>query len=626
MKPINSLMYKSSKPYTRWWWFSGEIKEEDIRFQLDWLKKNKFGGVEIAWVYPLDNSKAGPKWLSREWSRKVSFTKKYADKIGLGCDFTFGTLWPFGGSIVRKQDASRVFEGLSSQRLRHSWEQPYKESGYILNHLNRSALEHYSGKMGSALSEALKGSPSALFCDSWEVGTEKLWAIGFDKTFRKKFGYSINKYIPELDRYPDVRYDYRKLISEYVLNEFYKPFTEICHRFKALSRVQCHGSPTDLLASYSAADIPESEAILFDPDFSVIPASASTLSGKKVVSCETFTCLYGWKSRPGPAPFYKREQVADMKLLADALFANGINQILWHGMPYNPKGGRNEFYATVHVGPDSYFAGEIPAFNRYMEKVSAVLKRGRTYSDVAVLLPIEDTLMLNTLPKKLFKPSAQYHWEMHYTRMPPELKGYHPLWVSSYALRDAFYSTCSEQSESKGLLHCGDATFTSLYIDTKWLDKEALIELLRLARQGLPICIKRRPKEPGRIKTVTYNKMLSELVSLENVSPEFRKTAAYPPLVLGKNLPDFWCRKDKNGYYIFFANPKSRNLHYPLTYGQSFTGDTVEQVVTIRNNNKYQKVKLVFKPYQSILLKISNNLITPINITFIPEMPVRCGH
>ena len=75
---MQELSYITGKPYTRWWWFSGEIKKEDIIYQLDWLKKKGFGGVEIAWVYPLHGSKTNLRWLSREWSNIVSFTKKCA--------------------------------------------------------------------------------------------------------------------------------------------------------------------------------------------------------------------------------------------------------------------------------------------------------------------------------------------------------------------------------------------------------------------------------------------------------------------------------------------------------------------------------------------------------------------
>ncbi len=49
----NNPFYPNSKPSTRWWWFATEIKKPDIKYQLDWAKANNFGGVEVAWVYPL---------------------------------------------------------------------------------------------------------------------------------------------------------------------------------------------------------------------------------------------------------------------------------------------------------------------------------------------------------------------------------------------------------------------------------------------------------------------------------------------------------------------------------------------------------------------------------------------
>ncbi|MBI4833987.1 MAG: hypothetical protein HY811_04100 [Planctomycetes bacterium] len=612
---MKMVLYKSAKPYTRWWWFAGEIKKDDIAFQLDWVKENNFGGVEIAWLYPLKKSPHTPKWLSSEWDKVVAFAKKYATSIGLGCDFTFGSLWPFGGTIVPKKDASRNFYGISCQKIDRAWEMHFNKQGYVLNHLNRFALVRYSKKMGKALAPALKIAPAALFCDSWEVDTEKLWTLDLDKSFLEKYGYSVNKYMQEIDRYPDVRYDYRKLIAEYILDEFYKPYTEICHKLGAFSRVQCHGSPTDLLASYSYADIPESEAILFDPEFSVITASAALLSGRNIVSTEAFTCIYGWIPYPGPGQFQKKEQTADMKLMADALFANGVNQVIWHGMPYNPQNSDNRFYASVHVGPDSSFADEITAFNKYMQKVSSIMRLGRVYSDVAVYLPIEDTWMANTLPRKLQKPSAKYHWEMHYTRTPPELKGHHPLWISSYFLKNAKYK--------KGLLRCGKAEFTSLYINSKWLDMDGLKHILRLAKEGLPVCLTQIPRQPGRIKSPDYKTMLKELVSLKNVSSSFNKIAVRAALVIGKNLPDFWCREKGNGKYIFFAHPKAQNLTYPLKYGYSFTKGVIRKSIRIWVKGVYKKITLVFKPYQSIILKIdASGRIKPIKVDFIPKTPV----
>src|SRR5262245_16706334 len=111
----------TSKPYTRWWWLAGPFRKDDIAYQLDWIKEHGFGGVELAWLYPvwlfhkIDVGEM-PEWLGKEWTDLIAFTKLYADTIGLGCDFTFGSCWPFGGSFVLLEDAARNFDGLSSQR------------------------------------------------------------------------------------------------------------------------------------------------------------------------------------------------------------------------------------------------------------------------------------------------------------------------------------------------------------------------------------------------------------------------------------------------------------------------------------------------------------------------------
>jgi len=602
----------SSKPFTRWWWFSGRISEDDIRAQLMWLKENGFGGVEIAWVYPLPDSEPGPAWLSAEWSRMVAFAKRVCDEIGLGCDFTFGSLWPFGGTFVDESDASKTFKGLSPQRLRKSWEHPAE--AYILDHLSSRALERYSECMGAALKEALRGSPSGLFCDSWEVQTDGLWTDGFGSAFRNRYGYSVEPFMETLDSHPDIRYDYRMLVADYVLNEFYRPFTRICHKLGAFSRVQCHGSPTDLIAAYGSVDVPESEAILFSPDFSRIAGSAAALYGKRVVSCEAFTCIYGWRPYPGPGPFQGEEQVADLKLLADALFANGVNHIIWHGMPYNPPGKQNRFYASVHLGPDSAFAAHIPDFNSYMEKVSAFMKRGRTYSDVAVYMPIEDCFMAGELPEEeQAAPDARYFWEMRHLRPPKALAGRHPLWVSFNSLANASFED--------GFLHCGDALFRFLYLDVSWLDPRGLMELLRLAGEGLPILVLRRPAQPGARPSISYERDLNRLLSMDSVSPDPSVIIRTPPLIEGQDIPDYWCRVDGDEAFIFIAHPASSGLRYPMRYGQSADAIAARKKIRLNFGGFSGEISLDFRPHQSLLVRASRAGVDFIDIEYFPPEP-----
>jgi len=599
--------FKSNLPHTRWWWFSGEIKEEDILFQLDWLKENNFGGVEIAWVYPLPLSRKGPKLLDDEWSRLIVYTKEQADQRGLQCDFTLGTLWPFGGSFIPEMFRSKTYKGYSNQRLKHSWEMAYNENpGFILDHLSKEAVIWYVRHFGSALKSALNVSTSGLFCDSFEVETKGLWCDGFEEKFKEKFGYNILPHMAEIENLPDILYDYRKLISDLLLENFYLPFTKECNSLGGFSRVQCHGAPTDLLAAYGFSDVPESEALLFDPEFSAIAASAAALTNKQLVTCEAFTCMYGWKPRPGPAPWQKEENLADIKLLADALFANGVNHIIWHGMPFNPENGTNQFYATVHVGPDHHHGKKLGQFNRYMATISEAMKAGECFGDIAVYLPLEDMWMKNRLPIDLCQPGATYYWEMRYVNLPKILKGHHPLWISNFYLKNA--------KVINGKLVCGNKIFSHLYIDVEWIDYFALIHLVKFAKNGLKIIVKNDFKEPGKDKNSDFNEEKKSLL-------EYAVQDLPPPLISGENLPDFWCRKFDGGCFIFLAHPLSQGLHYPAKYGFAYSKEIVFRKITICFEGKTYPHEIHFKPYQSILLKVTEKEIVELDIAFDPGVP-----
>lgn len=617
-----SKFYISSLPWTRWWWFASEIHKADIADNLVWLKNNGFGGVEIAWVYPLNRMKKDTlhytprqEWLGEDWSKIVAYAKHCADSLGMGCDFTFGSLWPFGDKKVPFEEATMNMKDPKwRQEISASWDYPRK--GYVIDHLNRNAFYHYARRTGDALKPALRGSLSGIFCDSWEVETKYLSTIGFPEKFKQRYNYSILTYQDSLysNRYPytSVRYDYMKLLSEQVIEEFYKPFTEKSHELGAYSRVQCSGAPCDIISAYASVDIPESEALLYEPTYSNIVASAAGLSGKQVVSSETFTCLYGW-----PRDHHSEEQTADLKLLADALFANGVNQIIWHGKPLNPAGQDTvKFYASVHVGKSGSLAKELPAFNQYLGTVSGYLKKGTTVSEVAVYLPTEDTWVAGELPVNKQFIWAWGEYEHRYTYLPDELKGWRPLWINGEFLKKA------EFRDRK--IQVGLQKFSALYVDVKQMDLSSLKRLVELAEKGFPVCLKREPSEPGFHPSKTeYDILLNKLKALKNVRPSWKEFTEIPPLVTGAQQTDFWCRESNEGLYFFFANPHSQGLKFPLAYGQSLNDK--QDILPIKINYKGKSIpySLVFNPYQSILLRVSREgRIIVQDIYFRPATPV----
>jgi hypothetical protein len=113
-----ALMPGAPRPYTRWWWLGGPFREADVARQLDWLKSNGFGGVELAWLHPgwQDLPKAErPAWLSPQWTEIVAFAKRHADRIGLGCDFTFGSCWPIGPHPVPSRQKRWIWSDRSTR-------------------------------------------------------------------------------------------------------------------------------------------------------------------------------------------------------------------------------------------------------------------------------------------------------------------------------------------------------------------------------------------------------------------------------------------------------------------------------------------------------------------------------
>ncbi|MBV9766657.1 MAG: hypothetical protein JOZ48_17560 [Acidobacteriaceae bacterium] len=594
------LFRGTSKPYVRWWWLSGPFTREDIVRQLRWVQSQGFGGVELAWMYPVwleeeEGEGLRPDWLGVDWRELVSFTKSEADALGLGCDFTFGSCWPFGGSWVQPEDASKTFEGLSEQRLERTWEDPVHGPSLIVDHLSSSALGRYAEPLLEALGQALKGSRSALFCDSLELDTDRLWSPELWTEFETRFGYSLRPFANDLDEHVDVRYDYRKLIAETIRREFYEAFTAICREHHAYSRVQCHGAPTDLLQVCAAVDVPESESLLFQPSFSRIAASAAAWAGKPVVSAESFTCIYGFPGWDESAEqYWKKEKIGDLKLLADALFANGINQIVWHGMPYQPAGKEVEFYASVHVGPDSPFAADLVEFNAYLENVSFHLKRGEPYGGVGVYLPFEDALMLDRLPEEQRTPGANFHWEMRHALPPSELDGFHPLWISHAFLKEAIVENdlvCSRRLRLQ-----------ALYVDCEWLDADSLRELVRLADEGATIIWKRLCRQPGWRREPLYASDLEQMLAKPNV---VSNSSQITPLLRGEDLPWYWARVLQDALLVFLAHPKAKEIPYPMPYGFCIECGAMRRELVLRWRNLEVPLELKFEPGQSLLLLVN---------------------
>jgi hypothetical protein len=89
-------------------------------------------------------------------------------------------------------------------------------------------------------------------------------------------------------------------------------------------------------------------------------------------------------------------------------------------------------------------------------------------------------------------------------------------------------------------------------------------------------------------------------------------------------LPPYWPRRTGADTDFFFAHPKAAEVSYPMPCGFSKCDETVRRKVTLYSPTTSADVELVFEPYQSLLLRVSEQgEITPIDCRYRPPIPVQ---
>jgi hypothetical protein len=245
------------------------------------------------------------------------------------------------------------------------------------------------------------------------------------------------------------------------------------------------------------------------------------------------------------------------------------------------------------------------------------MRKGDVYSDVAIYLPLEDSWIAGEMPREKQLPWAWGEYEFRYQVVPEEIRGYQPMWINGEFLKEGTRLKAQLKAQGARLkdqvrikdqglsIKVGRCNFKSLYVDAKFLDYEVLETMVELAESGFPMCLKRKPEEAGYLKHIDFDKLAARLVELS--SAEWSIVASTKPLIEGNDLPFFWCRKEQNKYYIFFAHPVAKEFRYPVKYGQADTQETLIRSIKINFKGRSLEVKLAFKPYESLLLEISSN-------------------
>jgi len=224
-------------------------------------------------------------------------------------------------------------------------------AGYIVDPFSSGAMRHYLARFDNAFARYRGKMPRAQYHDSYEYG-RATWTDDFFEQFAKRRGYDLRRHLPALMGEGDaetiarVKCDYRETLSDLHL-DYIQAWVRWSHDKRFLTRNEAHGSPSNLLDTYAAADIPETEifgpsgfvipGLQMDPDFDFhselnnplalkFSSSAAHVAGHSLVSSETCT----WLGE------HFRVALSQAKPEIDQLFAAGINHIFYHGITYSP--------------------------------------------------------------------------------------------------------------------------------------------------------------------------------------------------------------------------------------------------------------------------------------------------
>ncbi len=292
----------------------------------------------------------------------------------------------------------------------------------VLDHLAaepvRRHLEHHLGRARAYFGEHFGRALRGFFTDSLELSAEWSWAEDLLSEFKRRRGYDLAPYLPVCyvpgrdnkyvsiamgsrppcfdlpgDLGDRIRYDYERTVSDLFSERFVQAMTEWAEANGLQSRIQAYGIRADTLKAYGIAHIPETEQLFAGGmlDFMRLAGSAGAIYGKPLVTAESLV----WNQRDYLTTPLK------WKVAADRLFVCGINQMIYHGFPYqNPAFAYPGYdaFSTPHLPKMACFSSNMsrvnpfweffPAMNAYVTRCQHLLQQGQTVANVGIFYPL----------------------------------------------------------------------------------------------------------------------------------------------------------------------------------------------------------------------------------------------
>ncbi|MHC4646141.1 MAG: glycosyl hydrolase [Planctomycetota bacterium] len=625
-----------------YWWVPGSAWDKE---SIDWnLEKLKEGGIGAAHIVPIYGAKGYEDryidFLSDEWVENLHYILRKADRLDMQVDMTTGTGWCFGGpTLAADHQDTRVRLDPDSGTLKFDRKRMVKRAapggeGHMLNPLSPSAMKEYLKRFDKALS-ASEILPRAQYHDSYEYKCN--WSADMRNAFKKRRGYDMNDHLDTLfgeaeatDMTRRIKYDYRLTTGE-LHQEYIRLWAQWAASKRMLTRNQAHGSPANLLDTYAAAAIPETE-MFGSPEFAVagfrreeqfcrpgdsnprvsrMASSAAHVAhepGRQLVSSESCTWMRDhWHGTLG-----------QIKLEMDLFFLAGINHVFYHGSCYSAKDVPWPgwyFYASTKADWRNSIYRDMPVLNEYIARCQSMLQAGEPANDILLYWPIHDMWMeADGLLKHLAVHGTEWMDNYRIGELAGllEKKGYAFDFVS-----DRMLDTIRSQ---KGKLVAPGGTYRVIVIPRcQYLPASTAKRLADLATDGATIIFEEKlPADvPGlgglQSRRADFARAMGRLrksVTIGDISSRLGRAAVKREKMVDLDLS--WIRRKINGsHWYFVANHSAKDhsgwVKLAVQFRSAIVYDPMTRDSAMLASDKNGQVYLEIASGQSLIIHASNS-------------------
>jgi len=557
----------------------------------------------------------------------------------------------------------------------------FDKKSLVIDHLSSKPIqEHLDLHLGEGKRYFKKHygkTLRAFFTDSLELSSNWLWTEEFLTKFEEWRGYDLTPYlpicfIPDRDNVYEfgkrslipvydikeilgdkIRYDYELTISDLFSKELVQTMTDWAEKNDLKNRIQAYGLRADTLKIFGISHIPETEQLYAGGtiDFFKLAGSAGIIYDKSIITAESIV----WNQRDYMTTPLK------WKVAADRLFSSGVNQMIYHGYPYqNPSFPYPGFcgFSTPYLPGTMNFSSNFsrsnpfweffPMMNAYISRCQYILQHGKTISNIAVFYPVfnycNDPLKKEELtggyldeydvplPKEALQGTVKNYEDRNSTEQ----------WTFSFlqltddlSLHGYYYSHVNEETilnstRKDNKLVIGTATFEALIMPkiTK-VSLELALKLKEIANSNIPIIFTNSiPEEqPGflnhekndqEIKEIFEVLLQNQKIYLLNYIHEISR------FMLGdlkikpgieyeepQSSINYIHKKTENCDYYFIRHsknvPKEIRIKFPHPNKVPFILDPwtgkIEQAIRYRKEKEAVEMKLYFEPYGSYIIE-----------------------